>query len=214
MGHADIWVDDAAHLLHISGHIFPCDREIVTALPWKNHALLLSADTDCLSLWDAEGIVRTARVGVYPQNMAVQGDTAYVCGGADGMLHLLSLPDLRKAAVYPLPGIVERVCTHAAEPWVLTLLPEPEMCTALLRIDLCTAESIEITRFSGIPGALATDDVGLWIGVTDLALHLPWATLVPDVIVDGIGLPERFNVQPEGVIITDGLEGQQIFVRT
>lgn len=213
MAHAVFRVDDAAHLLHFGGRAFPCDREIVAALPWKDHALLLSADTDCLSLWDADGLIRTARVGVYPQGFAVSGDAAWICGGADGKLHQLVLPSLREAAAIPLPGMPERVCLHDDSAWVLSLLAEAEVCTALLRIDPQKAEVQEITRFAGIPGALAADEKGLWVGVTELVVHLPWGTDVPDVIVEGIGLAARIEVQPKGVLIEDGLESSHVFVR-
>ena len=214
MGHADFWVDDAAHLLHLGGCTFPCNREIVASARWKEYVLLLSADTDCLSLWDVEGLVRTTRVGVYPQDMDVLDETVYVCGGADGLLHLLSLPSLHVTTSLPLSGMPEKVCVHDGDAWILSLLPEPDVCTALLRINLETGETLELSRFAGIPGALAADDRGLWVGLSERALRLPWETHVPDLIVEEIGLPAHFDVQPEGVIITDALEVQQIFVRT
>ncbi len=214
MQHAFFRVDNAAHLLHFGGRAFPCDREIVAARPWKGHALLLSADTDCLSLWDADGLIRTARVGVYPQDMALSAEAAWVCGGADGKLHILTLPTLREAADIPLPGMPERICLHDAEAWVLSLLGEPEVCTALLRTGLQTPEVQEITRFAGIPGALAADEKGLWVGVSELVVHLPWGMDVPDLIVEGIGLAERIEVQDNSLVITDGLEGRQFLIRT
>ena len=213
MGHADFWVDNAAQLLHIGGHAFPCDKEIMASAPWKDHALLLSADTDCLSLWDREGLVRTARVGVYPQDMAVLGDTAYVCGGADGLLHQLALPSLRTAAAFSLPGIPERVCLHDETAFVLSLLPEEPVHTALLHLDLQTGKHLEITRFAGIPGALAASADGVWVGLSELALRLPWRTDTPDIAVEGLGIAGRIDVTDDGVIITDSLEGRQIFLR-
>lgn len=214
MGHADFWVDDAAHLLHLGECAFPCDREIVASTRWKDYVLLLSADTDCLSLWDAEGLVRTTRVGVYPQGMAVHADTAFICGGADGLLHLLSLPSLHETVCIPVSGMPEKVCAHDGGTWILSLLPEPDVCTALLRINPETGEALEVTRFAGIPGALAADDRGLWVGVSELALRLSWGTHVPDLIVEGIGLPSLIDVQTKGIIITDALERRQIFLRT
>lgn len=212
MQHAGFRVDNAEHLLHFGGRAFPCDREIVAAHPWQGHALLLSADTDCLSLWDADGLIRTARVGVYPQDMALSAEAAWVCGGADGKLHQLVLPSLREAAVIPLPGMPERVCLHGTEAWVLSLLGEPEVCTALLRTELETSGVQEITRFGGIPGALAADGKGLWVGVSELVVHLPWGMDVPDLIVEGIGLAERIEVQDNRLVITDGLEGRQFLM--
>lgn len=214
MQHADFWVDDAAHLLHYGSRAFTCDREIVASYSWKNHALLLSADTDCLSLWDADGLIRTARTGIYPQDMAVQDDIVCVCGGTDGKLHMLSLPSLREKASFVLPGIPERVYIREHNAWVLSLLPEPEVCTTLLEIDLQTAEIHEITRLAGIPGVLAADAHGLWVGISEAAVHLPWETSVPDIVVEGIGLPEKVFIQSGGVVIIDGLDGRKIFVRT
>lgn len=214
MQHAIFRVDNAAHLLYFGGRAFPCDREIVAAQQWKDHALLLSADTDCLSLWDADGLIRTARVGVYPQGMIVHEDTAWICGGADGKLHQLILPSLRETAAITLSGMPERVCLHDGTAWVLSLLAEPEVCTVLLRADLKKPEVQKITRFAGIPGALAADEKGLWVGVTELVVHLPWASDVPDMIVEGIGLAESIRILDGGVVITDGLEERQVFVRT
>ena len=207
-------LDNTAHLLNFGGRAFPCDREIAAARPWQGHALLLSADTDCLALWDADGLIRTVRVGVYPQDMDVHADAAWVCGGADGMLHRLTLPSLQETASIVLPGMPERVCLHDGAAWVLSLLAEPEVCTVLLQVTVGTTKVQEITRFAGIPGALIADKTGLWVGVTELVVHLPWGTTVPDVIVEGIGLAEKIEVQDDGLVITDGLEGRQFFVRT
>ena len=177
MSHGDFWVDDAAHLLHLGGRIFPCDREIVAALPWKGHALLLSTDTDCLSLWDADGLIRLTRVGVYPQDVALQDDMAYVCGGADGRLHIKHLPDLYETAEYPLPGMPERLCVAGDHAYVLTLLPEPEVHTGLLTVRLATGRCIETAEFTGIPEAITADKSGLWIAVSDGVIRLLWTDL-------------------------------------
>ena len=214
MQHAELWVDEAAHLLHFGRRTFPCDREIAAALPWKEHALLLSADTDCLSLWDHDGLIRTTRVGVYPQGMAIAKATVYVCGGADGKLHLLSLPALRKVAEFDMPGMPERVCICGSTAWVLSLLHDAEVCTALLQLNLYSGTLTECTRFADIPGALTADQTGLWVGVSGLVVHIPWETDKPDMIVEGIGLPGQIEVRPGGVLITDLLEDRQLFIRT
>ena len=52
------WIDHRTHMLHHGTHCFPCDREIEAMAVWRGHALLLSSDTDCLSLWDEEGLIR------------------------------------------------------------------------------------------------------------------------------------------------------------
>lgn len=209
MQQCDVWVDEGRHLLHIGGQAFPCDRNVEALHRWNGHALLLSSDTDCLSLWDAEGLVRTARVGVYPQDMAVQEDTAYICGGADGKLHLLSLPELHSVAAYDLPGMPERVCVQNNMAHVLTLLPEPEVHTSLLTINLADGTYLETLRLPGLPGAIATDENGLWVGVSELVMHLPHGTDAPDVVVEGIGLARHIEIAADGVVVTDALEGRE-----
>ena len=214
MQHATFRVDNAAHLLYFGGRAFPCDREIVSFHPWNTHALLLSADTDCLSLWDADGLIRTARAGVCPQDMAVWQETALVCGGNDGKLHALALPSLRTAVEFDLPGIPQRLLLHNESAWVLSLLPEDEAGTALLQVSLKTADVRQIRQLTGIPGTLAADQTGLWVGTSGQALHLPFHTSSPDMIVEGIGLPERIEVYERGIALIDGLDGRKIFVRT
>ena len=207
MQQSEIWVDEAAHLLHIGDRTFPCDRDIEALALWKGHALLLSSDTDCLSLWDADGLIRTARVGVYPQDAAVQGDLAWVCGGADGRLYALELPGLHAAAEIPLPGMAERLCLREGVAWVLTLLPEQEACAALLRVDLARAQSVEIARFAGLPGALAADEDGLWIGVSEVLMHRPFTADRADLTIEGFGLPRHIRVEEDAVWVSDPLEG-------
>ena len=177
MWQTDLRVDNDTHVLHFRGHDFPCDRDVEAVQHWEGHALLLSSDTDCLSLWDEEGLIRTARVGVYPQDVAVSGNTAVVCGGADGRLHLLSLPDLFETAAYPVPGMPERLCLRGDKALVLTLLPEPEVHTMLLTLDLVTGKWMELRRFSGIPEAITADERCLWVAVSEGAVRLPFDEL-------------------------------------
>ena len=173
MGKSAWRVDNEKHLLHVGGRAFRCDRDVEALRRWKNHALLLSSDTDCLSLWDEEGLIRTARVGVYPQDVAVAEDTAVICGGADGMLHLLSLPDLFETAAYPAPGMPERLCLRGGSAYVLSLMPEPEVHTMLLAMELASGAWRELRRLAGIPEAITADETGLWTATSEGALRLP-----------------------------------------
>ena len=204
------WVDDAAHTLHRGSRAFPCDRDVVRLALWREYALLLSADTDCLSLWDEEGLVRTARVGVYPQDMALSGDVAYVCGGADCRLHALTLPSLYGCDEVDLPGMPERIAIHQGLVHLLMLQTEPELRTLLAAWRPADGTLHRQMVLPGIPGALTASADGLWIGATGQAAHLPYGAAAPDVLVDGVGLPERIDVFPDGVTITDGLTGRRI----
>lgn len=201
------YVDSAAHRLYHAGRAFLCDRNVEALQVWNGHALLLSSDTDCLSLWDSDGLVRTTRVGVYPQDMAVSDNTAYVCGGADGMLHLLDLPSLQAVADYPLPGMPERVAFHGDAACLLTLLADYDVQTLLLRLDLRNGTYQELARYAGLPGAISTTETGLWVGVSETVLHIPHDSTEADFVIEGFGLPRRIETQGDSVLITDPLEG-------
>ena len=167
-----LWVDDAMHILHFYGQTFPCDRDIEAALAWNNYALLLSSNTDCLSLWDNEGLVRLTKIGVYPQDMAVQENQVVVCGGADGKLYLLALPDLTKITVFAVPGLPERLCIVENTVYILTLMVEPEVHTLLIRLS-CGQWGV-LRTFAGIPEAIAADKSGLWVAVSEGVTRLLW----------------------------------------
>ena len=206
----DWWVDDRAHMLHHGERTFPCNRNIECLAVWEGCALLLSSDTDCLSLWDMDGPVRTLRIGVYPQDMAIADDLAIVCGGADCRLHLLTLPELRSSGEISLPGMPERIALQGSDAHVLALLTEPEVHTALLQVPLPAGPAQTRLTLPGIPGALAPDAAGLWIGVGERVLHLPHGELLPDVVIEGFEMPERIEVHAHGLRVTDALLGRTI----
>lgn len=200
-------VDNAAHLLLHAGRLLSCDRDIEALLPWHRHALLLSSDTDCVSLWDGKGLVRTLRVGVYPQDMALYGDAAVICGGADGKVHLIALPELQPLTDYALPGMPERISIQGESAYLLTLLAEHEVQTALLRLELPTGMYRELMRFPGLPGAVCATEDGLWVAVSETLMDLsPDATQVHTVI-EGFSLIRRLDAQGNAVLATDPLEG-------
>ena len=201
-----LWVDDAAHMLHLDDQSFPCDRNIEALLPWNGHALLLSSDTDSLTLWDRDGLTRLARVGVYPQDMAVQEEQVIVCGGADGLLHLLSLPSLDTIREITVPGMPERIVLQDGFALLLTLLPEPTVQTALLEVDLLSGSHRELARYAGLPGTLCVDRNGLWVAVSEQLLHFHQHGTVPDFVVSGFGLIRRLRPCTDGVVAIDPLE--------
>lgn len=210
MQEPDWWVDDNAHALRHGEHAFPCDKSIEAFAVWKGQALLLSSDTDCLSLWDADGPVRTIRVGVYPQDMAIADDFAVVCGGADCRLHLLTLPELRPSNEIALPGMPERIALQGSDAHVLALMTEPEIHTALLRVPLPLGPAQLRLTLPGIPGAITADAAGLWVGVGERVLHLPCGETQHDMVIEGFEMPERIEVHAHGLCVTDALLGRTI----
>lgn len=200
-------VDNAAHLLLHAGRLHVCDRDVEALQSWNRHALLLSSDTDCLSLWDDDGLVRTARVGVYPQDLHIQRDIAAIAGGADGYVHLLTLPELQPLADYPLPGMPERIQLLGDDAYLLTLLPEQGVQTALLRLHLPTGQHEELARFAGLPGAVCASPKGLWVAASELLAFLPNGASQPSLLIEGFGLIRHLDARGSAVLATDPLEG-------
>ena len=66
---------------------------------------------------------------------------------------------------------------------------------------------------AGIPGAIAASNTGLWIGVSGQVLHLPHSSDRPDLVCEGIDLPERIEVHEGGVIVKDALQEHSLWLR-
>ncbi len=201
-------VDNAAHLLWHRGRSLPCDREIEALALWQGHVLTLSSDTDCLSIADKDGWLVTAKAGMYPQDMALTEHAAYVCGGADGLVHALSLPELRTLRSYPVPGMPERIALWRDAAWLLCLFAEgDELQSGLCHLALPTGELQQILRFSGLPGDLLAYDDGIWCAVSERLYHFPHDAKEPDVTLEGFGLIRHMVMQGDALLVSDPVEG-------
>ncbi|MBQ8556512.1 MAG: hypothetical protein IJ438_11655 [Clostridia bacterium] len=202
-------VDDAAHQLWLGGHVIPCPRDVAALRLWRGHALLLSGDTDCLTLYGLTGeTLITTRVGIYPQDLCLSGSTAAVCGGADGCVHLLSLPELHLLQTYPLFGMTQRIAATDAALHVLCLTEEAGMQCELVRIDLATGRHMVIARWPGLPGAIAAgEDGALWIAASERLCVLPAGHAEPSDVYEGFGLIRHISLRGSDALVTDPVEG-------
>lgn len=200
-------VDNAAHMLWHAGRILPCDRDVEALRLWKEYALLLSSDTDCLSAALPDGWCVTAKSGLYPQDLWIEGDEALVCGGMDGRLKRMSLPELYMLEEYPVPGLPERVCVCDGEAYVLSLLPEEPVRSAFVLLNLNTGKSEEITRLSGLPGALCPGGEGVWAAAGNSLYYYPKGASMPETSFEGFGLIRHLEARANSVLLTDTLEG-------
>ncbi len=197
-------IDDDAHLLWLDGLLLPCDRDVEALKLWHGHALVLSSNTDCLSVADRDGWLVTARVGMYPQDMCILGSDVLACGGADGLVHRLTLPELLPVGAYAVPGMAQRICTHGGLAHVLCTIENDGLCTRYCRITLKNGRCEPCATFPGLPGAVGTDgSEGLWIAVSDALHHLPTASEEPDLLLDGFGLIRHIDTQDGVTLVTD-----------
>lgn len=199
--------DNAAGLLWHSGRLLPCPRGVEALSLWHGHALLLSSDTDCLTLYDPAGEpLITARVGVYPQALCLHRDTAYVCGGSDGCIHALSMPELYQLDSWSLPGMTQRIAATDAALHVLCLTEDAGLQCLLVRLDRHSGRWEITQRWPGLPGAIAAGADGtLWAAASEQLYRLSPDAAVTDVY-EGFGLIRHIDVHHNMALVTDPLE--------
>lgn len=197
-------VDNAAHLLWHAGQLLPCPHDVEALLLWQGNALVLSSNTDCISIADDAGWRVTARAGMYPQGMCLHSGDVLICGGADGLVHRLTLPELLPVCTYALPGMVQRIHAAGDTAHVLSLTSEEPLQTLLCRLDLTTGRARAVARLPGIPGAVCTDGRGgAWVGATEHLYHFQAGSAFPDQVYPGLGLPTHLALQDTALLATD-----------
>lgn len=163
-------LDNAAHAVWVGGRIIPVDSGVEAMLLWRDSLLVLSGDTDCLSAFSlATGQMQlTIPAGVYPQDMCLLpgGRSLAVCGGADGRLRIIRLPDLWAEGEIALPGSVQRAACVGGTLYALCALEDDGLCCQLCRIS--GGGWLAMARWQGLPGAIHADDTGgLWVAASE-----------------------------------------------
>ena len=219
-------LDNGAHQLWLGGEALPTDTGMESVRLWQGHCLTLSGDTDCLTLTDAatgEPLLTTP-VGVYPQDMCVLPGLGMVavCGGADGTVRLLTLPDLTPVRTAHVPGNAQRI--DASHGWlhVLCLTEDDGLQSLLCRVPIHTGPHsqtdwqsqtdwhgqtdryIPVTTLPGLPGAIRADrNGGLWTAASEHLYHFPRNSRTPDRSLSGFGLIRHIDCRGRWVLVTD-----------
>ena len=164
-------LDNTSHAVWTDSRIIPVDSGVEAMLLWRDSLLTLSGDTDCLtrhSLRTGE-ILLTLPAGVYPQDMCLLpgGRSLAVCGGADGLMHIIRLPELWEEQTIPLPGCVQRVACGPGGLYALCILENDRLYCQLMRIS--GHSSVAVARWPGLPGALCADAAGrIWVSASEM----------------------------------------------
>lgn len=164
-------LDHAAHAAWVNGRVISVDSGVETMALWQKTLLVLSGDTDCLTMFSADDGQRqlTIPAGVYPQDMCLLpgGRSMAVCGGADGMVRVIRLPELWEEQAVALPGNVQRVACLRGMLYVLCAMEEDGVCCRLYRIRGNAWQ--RIAQWPGLPGAIHTDGLGnLWVAASEM----------------------------------------------
>ena len=199
--------DVSARLLWNGRRVMSIDSGAEKLLWWRQNLLVLSGETDCLTLLDGQSgqPVTLAPAGVYPQDMCLMppGDIAAVCGGADGTVRLMALPSLEVLRTFRVPGVASRIAWADGALHVLCTVEDGVLRCLACRIPLQSGRCEPMATFDGLPGAIAPDGRGgLWVGAGEKLYRLRRTGAV-DSTTDGFGLIGGLYVAPQGLIIAD-----------
>jgi len=163
-------LDNTSHTVWTEGRRIPVDSGVEAMLLWRDSLLTLSGDTDCLTLFSlATGQPQlTIPAGVYPQDMCLLpgGRSLAVCGGADGMLRIIRLPELWAEQAITLPGSVQRAACMGGVLYALCAMEDEGLCCQLYRIQGRSGSAV--ARWQGLPGAVHADGSGrLWVAASE-----------------------------------------------
>lgn len=169
-GGRTVVLDNAAHTVWDGRKLIPVDGGVEAMLLWRDMLLVLSGDTDCLTMFSlATGQMQlTMPAGVYPQDMCLLpgGRSLAVCGGADGRVRIVRLPEMWTEGEILLPGSAQRAACMAGTLYVLCAMEENGLCCQLCRISGRTW--LAMARWEGLPGAIHGDGSGrLWVAASE-----------------------------------------------
>lgn len=206
-GHRFAAVDNTSHRLWMSGSTLPVDSGVEKLLFWHDCLLTLSGDTDCLTLLDAAGApITTMPAGVYPQDMCLLpgGQLLAVCGGADGMLRLIALPECRVQRAIPLPGNVQRVAWWAGRLCVLCALEDDGLKCLLCAVAPQTGQVKHLARWPGLPGAIHADHHGrLWVAASEMLCCFEQGNCTPTYMQGDFGLIRHMDSHGGALLLSD-----------
>lgn len=202
---------DAQHgQLWAAGRVTAIDRGAETLMMDGGAALVLSGETDCLSLLDIYSgqLLITAPVGMYPQQMCLAGPKLVaVCGGADGMLHLIRVRDLHTVGSLRLPGFPQRVALSGGRLYVLCAMYDEALHCLLYSISSMGRISY-VLWLPGLAGALCGDGMGgLWAASSETLIHLTAGAARIDKRIEGTGLIRYMACSRRHLLTSDPVLG-------
>lgn len=204
--------DNAAHQLWLGGQPLLAASGMEALRLWQGRCLSLSGDTDCLTLLDAASgeLLLSAPAGVYPQDMCVLPGLGLVavCGGADGTVRLLSLPDLRPVKTARVPGNAQRIDASCGWLHVLCLTEDDGLKCLLCRVPIRGDRYDPVATLPGLPGAIHADRAGgLWMAASEKLYHFSRDSRLPDQALPGFGLIRHIDCWGQWALVTDPVMG-------
>lgn len=206
-------VDDEAHQLWTGESVVPVPGGVEALRVWRGRFLVLSGDTDCMTVLDAQSgsPLIAAPAGVYPQDLClIPGeDLAAVCGGADGSVRLMRLPSLMTVRLLRVPGSAQRITFFGGWLYVLCAAEDDGLKCLLCRVPLRGGRYDPLCTLPGLPGAIRADaSGGLWVAASEGLYYFPPGESSPDRTLLGQGLIRHLDQRAGGLLVTDPVLGR------
>lgn len=167
-------IDNTQQLLWLGDQLFPVDPGVEKLLMWRDHPLVLSGETNALTLLDpATGTpLFLAPAGIYPQDMCFLSErTIAVGGGEDAMVHILRLPELSCEKSLVMSGAVQRIVCH--NQWLYVLCEViGELRCLLYRVHPASMRYELLLELPGPSGALHYGHQGIWVAAGEYLCQL------------------------------------------
>ncbi|MGN0972238.1 MAG: hypothetical protein ACI4OY_09800 [Aristaeellaceae bacterium] len=202
--------DNTQRLVWLGDALLPVAGGVEALLLWQGKPLVLSGEADSLTLLSPAGSpLFLAPAGVFPQDMCLlPGGMVAVCGGAEGTVRLLRLPELTVEKIIRVPGSALRIAWQGGFLYILCAVEEEGLRCLLGRIHPCTGRYEALAVLPGLPGALLADGTTrLWIAASEALYCFRPGERSPRQRIGGFGLIRHMACREHQLLLSDPVNG-------
>ena len=202
--------DNTQRLVWLGDVLFPVAGGVESLLLWQGKPLVLSGDGDSLTLHNPSGTpLFLSPAGVYPQDMCLMpGGLVAVCGGAEGTVLILRLPELTAEGRIRVPGSVQRAAWQSGYLYVLCAVEEEGLRCLLGRIHPRTGRYEALSALPGLPGAILADGGNrLWVAASEALYCFRPGERAPRQRIGGFGLIRHMACRDHMLLLSDPVLG-------
>lgn len=202
--------DNTQRLVWLGDALFPVAGGVESLLLWQGKPLVLSGDGDSLTLFSPAGTpLFLAPAGVYPQDMCLTpSGIVAVCGGAEGTVRLLRLPELTVEKVIRVPGSAQRIAWQGGFLYVLCAVEEGGLRCMMGRIHPRTGRYEALSVLPGLPGAILADGANrLWVAASEALYCFRPGERSPRQQIGSFGLIRHMACREHRLLLSDPVLG-------
>lgn len=202
--------DNTQRLVWLGDALFPVAGGVESLLLWQGKPLVLSGEADSLTLFSPAGTpLFLALAGVYPQDMCLMpGGNVAVCGGAEGTVRLLRLPELTVEKRIRVPGSAQRIAWQGGCLYILCAVEDGGLRCLLGRIHPRTGRYEALSVLPGLPGAILADGGSrLWVAASEALYCFRPGERSPRQRFGGFGLIRHMACREHRLLLSDPVLG-------